>query len=212
MALQVADVRLPLAVEVNAKWYVTTETHKTGGFNSRESRNAKRRPRVEAAIRVGPEYADYIRDLQYSQIGDRYAFTMRDWQDYWVGDEPGAHHPPQEIVEDIDGNFPLIITYGPGTRKHVRRILLPDPDTFTLYIDDVPQSGGFTLGTGDDIGKVMGLSAGSGTTVTWSGLFFFPGRLDEDTIEIELIGAQNDGPPIRFVSARVVEVLEPIET
>jgi uncharacterized protein (TIGR02217 family) len=211
MVLQVDSVRLPLAVEASARWLITTETHKTGGFNNRETRNAKRRPRVEASVRVGPAHANFVRDLMYSQWGDRYAFTARDWGDYLVSDEPTAHHAPQEIVVDDDGNWPLIITYGPGTRKFTRRIMLPDEDTLQIFVNGDLLSGGYTVLPGGLIQFNSGNDPVSGDVVTWAGEFFFAARIDEDTMEIETATAQNDGPPIRFTTFRLVEVQDPEE-
>lgn len=193
MAIEVDATRLPFAVEVGAVFTLTTDTSIKTALNGREARQAKRVPRWEATVSVGPEYADEVRDLYLSQYGPRYAFAVRNYADYQVRGEV--------IVPNDAGGYPLTITRGPGTRKLVKDVLVVDEDTLVVYVDGAPVTG-FTLTDGV-------LTGVGGGVVSYDADIFWPMRFADDNLAINITaGVDSDGVPLKSVQQfRLIEVL-----
>lgn len=188
--LVVDSTRLPTAVEVNAQFVLTTETTISPSYNGFETLYAKRRPRVEAMITFGPEYADDIIALYRSQIGPKYAFTVRDWSDYQIAD--------QVLAPLTDGTYPIVKTYGNVVRSAERRIVLPDPTTIEVDIDGVPSvSGDWTL---LDNGIIQPNIDFSGSQITITCEFFIPMRFAEDQLTLTM--------PASFTRVSTMKLIE----
>lgn len=191
---QVDTRRLPLAVEQNAQFHLTTQTHVNPLYGGKETRYAKRPPRVEASLVVGPNDAAEVIDMYRSQIGPRYAFTCRDWSDYEIVD--------QLLTPDTNGVYQVIKQYGSGIRLRNRIIYLVQ-DLVVKLDDVVVPSSEYDEDGGEITPHASPAAAWADGDVTVTCLFNFPARFgDSDQLDIEVKTGT-----LRVLRFDVVEVL-----
>lgn len=201
MAINFDATRLPDYVERGARGgpkFDTTVHTSVGGIEQRVSNRPVSRGEwtIGYGLRTAGDWKPVLA-LHYAQRGSLYAFTFRDWSDYYVSN--GG-------IGTGDGatkTFQLVKVYDVGVRQYVRNIYVPDSSTLTIKVNDVP-----TTAYSVSEGKVtFDTAPADGQVIVASFEFFVPVRFADDHLEISVEMATDDAELAEITAVPLIEVL-----
>lgn len=179
--LTIDYVLLPLGVNANASGGPVTKTAITEGASGKEKRYSYMpNPRRQYTGGFGPDYTETILGIWIAGIGPRYGFMLQDPSDYKLTTQVAAHidatHAQVQKTYTRTDYFTSAIV-----RSNLRNILLPDPNTMSVFRNAVLDAT-WTLGYDGVMTTSSAMSTGDVITVT--GEFFVPVRMADDQFNL----------------------------
>ena len=169
--------------------YMTDVVVLSSGYEQRNIDWSESRARGDAHYGVKTiDQLQAVISFFHARRGRAQGFRWKDILDF------KADHEDVAVGDGTTAVYQLIKVYGTGATASVRSIIKPvgvdypvgqATDTVEIYIDDVLQTGGYTVNY--TTGKVtLGGNLGMGSILSWSGEFDVPCRFDIDHLPASL--------------------------
>ena len=178
-----AEIRFPDDISYGSSGgpeYATDIVLTQSGHEQRNANWSEARARYNVAHGVKTKaQLDALIAFFRARKGRAQGFRFKDWSDYTLTDQ---------VIATADGvaqEFAIIKGYSDGIATEQRRITKPVANTFSLALDGVAQSNGWSVNSASGT-VVFDAPPPSGVVVSVSGEFDVPVRFDTDRLSATL--------------------------